>query len=64
MKEEKLLESLLTVNVLTLNTLYEIREILSMKENTSPDHFANAVENTAAYVKTRQNDIIKQLEET
>ena len=63
MTEQELLKSLLAINVLKLNTLYEIREILSMQNNINPNIYATAVENTAQYSKTRENDILQFLQD-
>lgn len=63
MTNEQLLRTLVTVNILNLNTLYEIREILGMQHKVSPDAYSSPVENTAEYSKTRQEMIMALLGE-
>ena len=62
MTDQELLKSILTINVLKLNTLYEIRDILCLQYNISPDNYATDVKNTIEYSNTRREDILKHLD--
>lgn len=59
--DQELLKSILTINVLKLNTLYEIRDILCLQYNITPESYATDVINTIEYSKTRQEEILKHL---
>jgi len=61
--DQELLKSILAINVLKLNTLYEIRDILCLQYNIPPDAYATDVKNTAEYSKTRQSDILNHLQD-